>query len=60
MEATLETYADIIEHSTGLDASRAPGSGASGGLGAGLSTLVGAWFDSRFDIITEYLAFDHL
>ncbi|HVL84319.1 MAG TPA: glycerate kinase [Pseudonocardia sp.] len=58
LEAALERYAEVIEHDVGTDVRRAPGSGASGGLGAGLSALLGATLHSRFDIITRYLAFD--
>lgn len=60
LEAGLERYAEVIQATTGQDVRTAPGSGASGGLGAGLSALLGARLHSRFDIITEYLAFDHL
>lgn len=60
LEKGLLHYADVIETATGTDVRTAPGSGASGGLGAGLSALLGATLHSRFDIITEYLAFDHL
>lgn len=60
LEKGLLHYADVIEAATGHDLRTAPGSGASGGLGAGLSALLGATLHSRFDIITEYLAFDHL
>ena len=60
LETALETYADVLEKDLGVDVRRAPGSGASGGLGAGLSALLGAHLHSRFDVITRYLAFDHL
>ena len=60
LESALERYADVVQRDLGLDVRTAPGSGASGGLGAGLSALLGATLHSRFDIITRYLAFDHL
>jgi len=60
LERALLTFADAVEAATGHDVRRAPGSGASGGLGAGISALLGATLHSRFDIITTYLAFDHL
>jgi glycerate kinase len=60
LESALERYAEVIERDLGVDVRLAPGSGASGGLGAGLSALLGATLHSRFDIITRYLAFDHL
>ena len=60
LERALEQFADVVERDLGLDVRTAPGSGASGGLGAGLSALLGATLHSRFDVITRYLAFDHL
>lgn len=60
LEQALLRYADVVEQATGHDVRLAPGTGASGGLGAGLSALLGARLHSRFDVITEYLAFDHL
>ncbi len=60
LEHALDTYADVIGRDLGLDVRTAPGTGASGGLGAGLSALLGATLHSRFDVITRYLAFDHL
>lgn len=60
LERALVTFADVLERDLGLDVRTAPGSGASGGLGAGLSALLGATLHSRFDVITRYLAFDHL
>ena len=60
LEQALETYAEVLERDLGVDVRTAPGSGASGGLGAGLSALLGATLHSRFDVITRYLAFDHL
>lgn len=60
LEAALERFADVVESDLGRDVRTAPGSGASGGLGAGLSALLGATLHSRFDVITRYLAFDHL
>lgn len=60
LEAALERYAEVIHRDLGVDVRHAPGSGASGGLGAGLSAILGATLHSRFDVITRYLAFDHL
>ncbi|HEX2298617.1 MAG TPA: glycerate kinase [Pseudonocardiaceae bacterium] len=60
LELALDRYAEVIERDLGVDVRLAPGSGASGGLGAGLSALLGATLHPRFDIITRYLAFDHL
>lgn len=60
LELALDRYAEVVERDLGVDVRLAPGSGASGGLGAGLSALLGATLHPRFDIITRYLAFDHL
>ncbi len=60
LEGALERYADVIERSLGVDVREAPGSGASGGLGAGLSAFLGATLHPRFEIVTRYLEFDAL
>lgn len=60
LEEALDTYARVIDEQLGTDVRLSPGSGASGGLGAGLQALLGATLYSRFDVITRYLAFDHL
>ncbi|MEK4131097.1 glycerate kinase [Solibacillus sp. FSL W8-0474] len=51
----LDHYASLIEEATGLDVRSLPGSGASGGLGAGLIGLAGATLHPRFDIIMKYI-----
>lgn len=55
----LDTYAAVVEKNLGFDISTAPGSGASGGLGAGLM-LIGATLYPRFDIIMKYFNIDKL
>ncbi|MEX5718258.1 glycerate kinase family protein [Geodermatophilus maliterrae] len=60
LEEALERYADVIQADVGVDVRTAPGSGASGGLGAGLSALLGARLQPRFDVVTRYLDFDAL
>ncbi|SFP52909.1 glycerate kinase [Geodermatophilus dictyosporus] len=60
LEEALERYADVIEADLGVDVRTAPGSGASGGLGAGLCALLGARLQPRFDVVTRYLDFDAL
>ncbi|KAH7397701.1 glycerate kinase family protein [Cadophora sp. MPI-SDFR-AT-0126] len=59
LAAGLETYARIVERILGYDISTAPGSGASGGLGAGLM-VVGATLHPRFDVIMKYFCIDDL
>ncbi|MEP3280301.1 MAG: glycerate kinase [Stappiaceae bacterium] len=60
LESGLETYAACIRDTVGLDLGLANGSGASGGLGAGLVAFAGATLHPRFDIVMQYLAFDSL
>ncbi len=58
MESALEKYAAVIEHELGQNVRFIQGGGASGGLGAGLSALLGATLHPRFDIVTQYLDLD--
>lgn len=54
LERALERYAEVIERSCGIDVRLMPGSGASGGLGTALHTLLGARLRPRFDVIGEF------
>ena len=49
----------VVSQAIGKDISYAPGSGASGGMGAGLQ-LIGAQLHPRFDIITKFLNINNL
>jgi glycerate kinase len=60
LEHGLETYAAVIRQTTGMDIGHVNGSGASGGLGAGLAVFAGATLHPRFKIVMQYLAFDKL
>lgn len=60
MAAALEHYANVIESHLGIDVRLINGSGASGGLGAGLLALLGASLHPRYDIIMQYLDLDGL
>ncbi|XEC96317.1 glycerate kinase [Paenibacillus tarimensis] len=55
LSAALERYASIIQASMSLNVRSLPGSGASGGLGAGLLAFTGATLHPRFDIIMDYI-----
>lgn len=55
LSLALEHYAGIIQETTGLDVRSLPGSGASGGLGAGLLAFTNAILHPRFDIIMNYI-----
>lgn len=54
LEQAMNRVASIVSDTIGKDISTTPGSGASGGMGAGLQ-LIGAELHPRFDIITKFL-----
>lgn len=58
LASALERYAGVIEEDFGLDVRAMPGGGASGGLGTGLSALLGAKLHPRYDIVMKYLDID--
>ncbi len=60
LEAALETYAARILEHTGVDIGYQPGSGASGGLGAGVAALLGGNLHPRYEIVMRYLDLDSL
>ncbi|MEE4378116.1 MAG: glycerate kinase [Candidatus Competibacteraceae bacterium] len=60
LAAALDRFAQVIDHDLGIDVRTMPGGGASGGLGAGLSSLLGATLHPRYDIVMQYLEFDKL
>lgn len=51
----LEHYASLIQEAKGVDVRVVPGSGASGGLGAGLLAFTNAVLHPRYDIIMQYI-----
>ncbi|RDW63227.1 glycerate kinase family protein [Aspergillus mulundensis] len=53
LSMALDNYAVVIHRTLGVDISDAPGSGASGGLGAGL-LLIGAKLRPRYEALMEY------
>lgn len=59
LAAALDNYASVVGGKLGHDVSRAPGSGASGGLGTGLM-LVGARLRRRYEAMMEYFGIDGL
>lgn len=60
LEAALSQFAGVIEADLGVDVRTAPGTGASGGLGAGLMALLGAKLHPRYEIVMNYLELDSL
>ena len=55
LSSALEHYADLIIETFGMDVRHMPGSGASGGLGAGLVAFTGATLHPRFEVIMDYI-----
>lgn len=60
LDHALSHFAGVIEADLGMDVRTAPGTGASGGLGAGLQALLGAELHPRYDIVMQYLELDTL
>jgi glycerate 2-kinase len=60
LEQALMVFANRITSDLGLDIAFAHGSGASGGLGAGLIAFAGAELHPRYDIVCRYLELDSL
>ncbi|MEG0473575.1 MAG: glycerate kinase [Solibacillus sp.] len=55
LSSNLDHFASLIQEGVGIDVRSLPGSGASGGLGAGLIAFAGAQLHPRFDIIMNYI-----
>lgn len=60
LEAALLNYARCIDAATAGDIAQQPGSGASGGLGAGFAGLLGGRLHPRYEIVMQYLELDAL
>jgi glycerate kinase len=58
LDATLKNFAEVVQHDLGKDILERPGSGAAGGLGAGLMAFTGAELRSGIDMVCEILEFD--
>jgi glycerate 2-kinase len=57
LATALDTYASVVGRKLQFDVSQAPGSGASGGLGAGLM-LIGAQLHPRYEMIMKFFNLD--
>jgi glycerate kinase len=60
LEEALEQYARCVRAATGCEIGHAPGSGASGGLGAGFAALLGGTLYPRYEVVMRYLDLDTL
>ena len=60
LAGALDNYADVVGRELGVDVREMPGGGASGGLGAGLSALLGATLHPRYEIVSRYLEVESL
>jgi glycerate kinase len=58
LEAALERFAAVVHATSGIDVGSEPGMGASGGLGAGLATLLGGELHDRYELVMHYTGFD--
>lgn len=58
LATAMDTYAAAILRTTGIDVGMAPGSGASGGLGAAVLGLIGGRLHPRYNIVMQYLELD--
>ncbi|TWH21370.1 glycerate kinase family protein [Prauserella rugosa] len=58
LEKALTQWAKLVEYRCDRDLRTAPGSGASGGLGAGLAGVLGARLLPRFDVLLDHVDLD--
>ena len=60
LDAGLRNYASVIKCELGIDASDMPGGGAAGGLGCGLSVLLGASLKPGTDLILDAVGYENI
>ena len=58
LDEALVHYADVLARDLGADVAGRPGSGAAGGLGAGLMAFLGAELRPGIDVVLEAVRFD--
>ncbi len=58
LDAALARFAGVVQRDFGVDVQRVPGSGAAGGLGAGLIVVAGAAITRGFDVVAEAVALE--
>lgn len=59
LERCLKHYAAVIVKQTGKEVEQLPGSGAAGGLGAGLAAFLNARLTSGIELVMDLLGFNH-
>ncbi|AGM04248.1 glycerate kinase [Amycolatopsis keratiniphila] len=58
LAAALDNWAGVLRRDLGADVALTPGSGASGGLGAGLCAALGARLLPRFEVLLDHVDLD--
>jgi len=58
LDSALHNYAHVIREQLGLDVEHIPGTGAAGGLGAGLAALLGAEIRPGIEVVMKAVRFD--
>jgi glycerate 2-kinase len=58
LDAALRQYAEVLRETLGIDVAEVPGSGAAGGLGAGLIAFCGARLASGIDVVLDATGFN--
>jgi glycerate kinase len=60
LDENLKYLSNLIKNNLGIDLSKVPGSGAAGGLGAGLVAFIGAKIKSGIETILDIVGFNKL
>ena len=60
LDSALRRYASIIREQLGIDVERIPGSGAAGGLGAGLAAVLHGDIQPGIEVVMQAVRFDEL
>jgi glycerate 2-kinase len=60
LESGMENYAKLLEELSGLEIDNIPGTGAAGGMGAGLMGILGARMTPGFELISNILQVEEL
>ena len=58
LDSALKNFGEIVSQDIGTDVDKIPGSGAAGGLGAGLTALLGAQLKKGVDIVLDSVNLD--